>query len=395
MRLTKAIFDLNAEQLPHRQYKYLYTQMLQEETIRRAWRELRKGKTKRKAVKDIDANLDAEIVKMQEMIRNTKPPECEIEHPELAYEPPVTRPSKIVNEHGKRRTAHIAEIREQWYFHIIVLVLKPIVMKRIGRYSCGSIPWRGAHSGKKRIEKVIKSGKYIRYFLKTDIRHFYDNLRIDIVIRELRNDIADEWFLYCIAKIYKYIPKGILIGLYISPWLANYVLWRVDYMIEHTPGVAGNRYMDDMAIFGNSKKGLAKLLVAIRIEMGRLRLKLKRTYQVCLFDKQGRGRPLDFMGFLFFRNRALMRKKIMLSTTRTASRLCRAKENGRRYYSRMIRGFISRLGWFNHTDSYNCYLKYIKPFVSVRKLKQIISKLDKERSKYEHMANRALCGTAC
>lgn len=393
----------------YRQYKYLYRKMIQEETIRKAWRNLRKGKTKRKAVIAIEKNLDAEVKKMQVMIINTKPEGYIVEHPELAYEPPKIRKKKVVNERGKKRIAHLAEIREQWYFHVIVEVLKPIVMKRMYKYSCGSIPGRGPHTGKAKLERVIRRGKGIRYYFKFDIRHFYDNLRIKVVIRELRKDIADELFLYCIEKIYKYVKKGVMIGLFISPWLANYVLCDLDWMIINADGVtAFVRYMDDVTLFAAAKKALHRIIPSVRQELGRLRLRLKRNYQVCRFDyptgktrrtcggkevEIRKGRPLDFMGFLFFREKTLIRKSIMLHATRTARKLYRAKEAGRRYYAKSVRAMVSHMGWFLHTDSYNCYEVEIKPYVNIGKLKKIISKLDKEASKNERMEKGVLFGT--
>lgn len=81
-----------------KQYKYLYRLMLLEENIRKAYKRLRKGKTKRKEIQNIDADLDAEVRAMQEMIRNTRP--GEVEHPELAYKPRRRFP-KFIREHGK------------------------------------------------------------------------------------------------------------------------------------------------------------------------------------------------------------------------------------------------------------------------------------------------------
>ena len=68
-----------------KQYKYLYRKMLDENIIRKAYKKLRKGKTKRKEIQYIDEHLDEEVQKMHDMIENTKPPDVEVEHPELAY----------------------------------------------------------------------------------------------------------------------------------------------------------------------------------------------------------------------------------------------------------------------------------------------------------------------
>ena len=64
-----------------KEYKYLYQKMLDENIIRKAYKKLRKGKTKRKEIIAIDANLDIEVAEMRKMIENTKPPDVEVEHP--------------------------------------------------------------------------------------------------------------------------------------------------------------------------------------------------------------------------------------------------------------------------------------------------------------------------
>ena len=84
MRRKKVQLLLRNEPQGHKEYKYLYQQMLKEEIIRKAYKKLRKGKTKRKEIQYIDAHLDEEVQKMHDMILNTKPPGVEVPHPELA-----------------------------------------------------------------------------------------------------------------------------------------------------------------------------------------------------------------------------------------------------------------------------------------------------------------------
>ena len=62
----------------HKEYKYLYQRMLDEEVIRKAYKKLRKGKTKRNEIIYIDAHLDEEVQKMHDMILNTKPPDVPV-----------------------------------------------------------------------------------------------------------------------------------------------------------------------------------------------------------------------------------------------------------------------------------------------------------------------------
>lgn len=230
----------------YKEHKYLYQKMLSEDTIRKAFRKLRKGKSKRPEIKRIEADLENEVKGMKEMILNTKPPDIQVPNPEKAYRPHKRHPRQIY-EHGKWRTICKPEIHEQWLHHIIVLVLEPIVTATAYRFSCGSMPKRGAHFGKKQIEKWIRSDpKGVRNFAKTDIRHFYDQIRLKILLRELAIRIKDAWFLYVIWLCLKDFKRGLPLGFYLSQWLANYILEPVDKLITETLGIKKTvRLMDD------------------------------------------------------------------------------------------------------------------------------------------------------
>ena len=372
-----------------KQYKYLYRKMLDEQTVRKAYKKLRKGKTKRKEIIYIDAHLDEEVKKMIEMIKNTRP--GEVEHPELAFVP-CKRTPRYIYEHGKTRRIFMPEIHEQWLHHIIVLILEPIITATAYPYSCGSFPKRGAHYGKRQMERWIKSGAGIRNFAKIDIRHFYDSIQVSILMRELRIRIKDDRFLYIIELCFRGIRKGIPLGFYISQWLANYLLEPLDRLVTETLGIKKYlRYMDDMTFFAESKKKLHETISAIRMFLGRrLRLKLKHNYQVCKFDfvkKTGQriGRVIDFMGFVFFRSRTVIRKSIMLSATRLAKKMNKNKQKLRGYYRKHIEAMISYMGWFSCTDTYHCYEEHIKPQVNIGNLKRIESKLQRRQNHHESM----------
>ena len=107
MRKTHTEIHLrNEPEHGHKEYKYLYQQMLKDDVIRKAYKKLRKGKTKRKEIQYIDAHLDDEVQKMYDMILNTKPEGVDVPHPELAYKPKKRTP-KIIFEHGKRRKIYM------------------------------------------------------------------------------------------------------------------------------------------------------------------------------------------------------------------------------------------------------------------------------------------------
>lgn len=374
-----------------KEYKYLYRKMLEDKTIRGAYKKLRKNKTKRKEIIYIDAHLDEEVEKMRLMILNTKPEEVKVPNPELRYIPPE-RKTKIIFEHGKERKIYMPEIHEQWLHHIIIQILAPIIMATAYRFSCGSFPKRGAHYGKRQIERWLeKNPKGMRYFLKIDIRHFYNNVRIDILLRELEIRIKDEWFLYIIRVCLTGSKKGIPLGFYISQWLANYMLEPLDKAILAEYGMF-QRYMDDITIFSSAKKKLHVTLIMIKKILGRrFRLKLKHNYQICKLYYEGKrimGRPLDFMGFVFYRNKTIIRKNILLSAVRLAHKMKKTKIQGRGYYHKHITAMLSYMGWFTCTNTYDAYKEYIKPYICIKKLKKIISKLRRRQNEHETVENR-------
>lgn len=369
-------------------FKYLYSQMLDENIIRKAWKKLRKGKTKRTEVQQIDDDFDNAVARMREMLKNTKPEGVYVEHPELAFNPKPKKP-KIIKENGKNRIIYMPSIVEQWVHHIIVLVLEPILSRSAYPHSCGSVPKKGAHYGKKRVEKWLKDAKNTRNVLKVDIRHFYNKIRLDILIWKLAKIIRDVWFMFVLILCFKGFKKGIPLGFYLSQWLANFFLKDLDYYIKHTLKIPYYmRYMDDMVLFAANKKVLHKALIAIKIELGKIRLKLKSNYQVFKFyyvNKKGKviGRKLDFMGFLFTRENTTMRKRIMLSTTRLARKIFKHDK----IYVKHARAMLSAMGWFSCTDTYDCYLTHIKPFVSIKRLKRIVSLQDRRNRRHDCMEN--------
>lgn len=82
------------------------------------------------------------------------------------------------------------------------------------------------------------------------------------------------------------------------------------------------------------------------------------------------GRPLDYMGFEFHRNKTIMRESIMLRLTKKAKQI--SKQD--RINPKDACSLLSSLGWVDHTDCYGMYEERVKPYVEVKKLKRIVSR---------------------
>lgn len=274
---------------------------------------------------------------------------------------------------------------EQWAQHVVINTLKHIFMKGMYEYSCGSIPGRGIHYGKKYIEKFIKNNpKEIKYVLKFDIYHFYQSINIDLLKEKFKKTIHDERMLRLIFYVLdsniatldgENITEGLPIGFYTSQWFANWFLQDFDHFVkEELKAKCYVRYMDDIVIFGRNKKELHKMFFLITEYLAKLDLKIKGNYQVFRFDyidRQGnrKGRFIDFMGFKFYRDKTTIRSSIFLRAIRKAKRLNK-KEKLTWYDACQM---ISYAGWFYPTDTHNAYKKYIESNISIKLCKKLVS----------------------
>lgn len=366
------------------QHKYLWQECTKRDVVVRAWKKLRKGKTKRAEVIKIESDFEHYVDLMIEMIQNTRP---DSPYPEKGYKAKILKPKHIV-EHGKARIIYCPPIWDQWVHHIIIQVLAPIVMKYSYKFSCGSMPKRGGVYGRRELERVIKK-KGFKYFAKLDICHFFNSVTLDVVIKELNVFIEDDWFMYLIMVVFEQFKKGLPLGFYISQWLANFVLCRVDQLIRRLIPTCYIRYMDDFVIADNNKKFLHNMIIKIKKCLGRnLRLKLKRNYQVIRFEyvtKLGKtiGRKIDFMGYKFGRENVILRKRIMLRAVRNAKHLKECVVIS----VRQAQAMLSRLGWFKYTDTKYLFIKMVQPNISIRSLKLIVSKKQR-RYNYENGLDR-------
>lgn len=284
-------------------------------------------------------------------------------------------------------------IHEQIVHHAVVQILQPLIMRGMYVFSCGSVPNRGIHLGKRYIEKYIREHKDkndIKYCLKLDIKHFYQNVDTDLLMKKFERIIKDKQMLSTIDTILKsniaeyngeIVNMGLPIGYYTSQWFANFFLQDFDHFIKEKLHVKCYvRYVDDIVIFGSNKKDLHNIFYAIREFLKAEHLEIKDNWQIFKFhyiNKKGKeiGRALDFMGFKFYRNRTVIRKSIMLKATRKAKRIAK-KEKATWYDAAQL---ISYLGWFSHSDCHNVYAKYIRSLVNVKTCKKIISANSKKR----------------
>lgn len=173
--------------------------------------------------------------------------------------------------------------------HAIIQVLVPIISKGMYQFSCGSIPGRGCHYGKRYLEKVIKknnNSQELKYVLKLDIRHFYQSIDTSRIKKQISNVIHDEKMVKVIFSVLdsnqaldgnKLVDMGLPIGYYTSQWFANWFLQDLDHFVKEQMHIKHYaRYVDDIVIFAKNKKELYNKYREIELFLNKKRTKCKK-----------------------------------------------------------------------------------------------------------------------
>lgn len=354
-------------------YSHLYEKIIDEDNLKLAIKNAIKGRTKkrRKKIKQYIENTDEAVKKLKRWIEEYR---NDIHTPVQIYDG-ISR---------KKREIIVPTFKELAVQHAIVQVLKPIFLKGAYKHSYAATPGKGAHLGKKYMEKWIRKDiRNCKYVLKMDIKKFFPSIPHDKLKDKLARTFRDKKLLQILFEIVDVTDIGIPLGFYTSQWFSNWYLQKLDHYIkEDLKAVYYIRFMDDMVILGANKRKLHRMRDKIENYLNNeLGLELKANWQVYRFDHtKGNhtcGKDIDFMGFRFYRKKTTMRRSIMLKATRTARKI--AKKEKATIYD--IRKMLSYLGWITHTDTYGMYLKWIKPYISFQYFKRRMSVFDHKQNK--------------
>lgn len=258
----------------------------------------------------------------------------------------------------------------------LMLQLEPLLLKGMYEFCCASIKGRGIMRGMRHIKKIlVQDRKYTKYCLKLDIKKFYPSVDKQVLKDKFRKIIKDKDTLFLIDLIIDSSKEGLPIGNYTSQWFANFYLQDLDHFIKEQLHIKYYvRYMDDMVLFSNNKKELRKVKYAIDEFLSKEHLVIKENWQ--LFKTE--SRPLDFLGYRFYRGYTTLRRSNFLRIKRRAKKM--AKKDRITYHD--AAAMLSYSGWLKHCNSYNYQQKYIKPYVDYKLCKEVIRNESKKGRKH-------------
>lgn len=312
---------------------------------------------------------------------------------------------------GKEREIEIARLKDHIVQWMAILTIEKIETKRMYRHSCGNLPKRGIEDARKYVQKWVRSGD-CKFFVKLDIRHFYQTVNLPKLSAMLHQHIKDQRFLKVMDQIvYSSAeqetlfedPHNLAIGYYSSPWFANIYLTPLDrFITEQLYKVRRGkrvrwvkhylRYVDDLLLMGTSKSDLKKAVKKIMAFCEEeLHVRLKNCWEICEIgetlppDEKGRERlkpgtkKVDIVGYTFTTTVTGVRAGSFLRIRRLARKIQRRLKEKNKVSLRSATAFVSRCGWFYHADSGVFFKQYIQPYVNILFMKEVISYASKNR----------------
>ena len=327
---------------------HLYEKLISDDNLRIAIETVNKthrwvgGHHPNKKVMFIEITIDDRIKELRKII-------------EEGFVPKPTKVKKRYDRNaGKWRNIHEPALwPDQYVHHALIQVLEPVMMRGMDYWCCGSIKGRGSQHGMKAMKRWMKEErKYTRYCAELDIRHFYDNLKPSIVMDRLKRLIKDYKTLDLCERV---LGDTVQIGAYTSQWFANTSLQPMDQMIREIPGIKSLRYMDNITLFSNRKKTLAKAMKKINKWLKDHGMELKGNYQIF----PTKSRLPNAMGYRYGCGYTLIRKRVLLTLKRELRKYKRWKKRKLKINTGMAYALLSRLGRLRHCNATKIYQKYV------------------------------------
>lgn len=324
----------------------------------------------------------------------------------FTWEPKPPRYKRVycwshTHKNGKWRELYIPSFDDHVVMHMVMQVVMPAFTRGMHPHCCGSVDGRGTKHIINNVKKWFQKDHDIRYFVKLDIRHYFDNIDPDILMHQLKRVIKDKYVLCIFEKLIHACPVACPLGFYTSPYFANLLLQDMDWFIEQKLYKIRRgkrikfvnhqlRYMDDILLTGSSKTDLEKAVRAVMdFVSANYGLKIKDSWEIkkigahILVD----GKWVmpkdeywcDIGGYKFCRDAVIMRGGIFLAT----AKLARQMYDSGWYSLHQCESLNSRLGWASKCDTVYFTEECIELYVDIPKTRRIISDVAKKR-KWRH-----------
>ena len=287
-------------------YGQLWEKIVSEENVMAGWLAFRKNHAHEEPVVAFERNLEKNLRLICDRLADG------------TWRPAGYHQFRITDP--KPRTISCAPVKDRVVHHALCNIIAPLMERRFTSRSYACRKGYGSHLACQFARKL--AGRY-KYFLKIDIRHYFDTIdhdRLMEIIRALFRErrvhaLCEAVIRYPFGGVAK--GKGLPIGNLTSQWFANLYLDELDHALMDGKGVGGRylRYMDDILIFTDSKAEAWALHDFIADWVGRERL-LEIKEKATTVAPVDEGAP--FLGMRIYPGAWRFKRSRFLRTRRSA-----------------------------------------------------------------------------
>ncbi len=274
----------------------LFHKIVEFENLLLAAKKAFKGKKNKQRVACFYFNLEKELLSIREELLNR------------TYRPYALRTFTI--HEPKERIIGASEFRDRVVHHAVCNIIEPFFERGYIYHSYACRRKKGTHRAIAHAQRCCRG---FQYYLKMDVRKYFENIDHEILKSILRRKFKDPNLLWLLELIIDRsnniecetneirtdcMSKGIPIGSLTSQHFANIYLDQLDHYVKDELGVKGYvRYMDDFILFDDDKSKLHLLHLQIA-EFLKNKLSLEAKEEVTIIAPVSQGLP--FLGFRIF-----------------------------------------------------------------------------------------------
>ncbi len=345
----------------------LYRELCSFRNLELAYRKARKGKRKRRDVQAFELCLEENLLQLKRELET------------YSYEPQPLK--QFVIRDPKTRVISASDFRDRIVHHTLCNIIQPIFERAFIHDSYANRIGKGTHAALLRFDffkrKVSQNGRLVNdpadgsmvvgYVLKADIRHYFDTVDNQILMRMIGRKISDENVLFLIRKILSNHAgglkgKGMPLGNLTSQFFANLYLNELDQFVKHSLKAKYYiRYVDDFVILHSSEETLHEWKAEISCFLKSLGLELHpEKSKVCPLHK-GTG----LLGYRIFYHHKLPKRSNIRTARLRMRRQAKLYGNGIIPYERAVQSLEGWMGYASHSNSYGLRKQVTSEFNSL------------------------------
>lgn len=314
--------------------------------LRACARRAARGKTARAEVAGFLMDLETEVLRLQRELRDRE------------YRPGPYRTFWVRDP--KPRTISAAPFRDRVVHHAVCAALEPV----LERYSiCHSYACRKGKGTLAALGHARAIARRYPYFLKIDVRRFYETVDHGVLRALLRRRIKDRRLLALLDVIIdagapgSEPGKGLPIGNLTSQHLANLYLGALDHHIKERLRVRGYcRYMDDCLLGAHDRATLRRWHDRVREHLTEA-LCLALRGEATILAPVGEGVP--WLGFRVWPHLVRLDPRSKRRFRARMREVDRRLRQGALDEDAAVRSATSLVGWAEHADTHRLRTSFV------------------------------------